>query len=238
MNLILTMAGRYSRFVDEGYRIPKYLLPWGSKSILSEIIYNLNKNNAFENIFLIANKRDEIYMPHVRQILKSLNIPTENLFLISDTDGQAETAYEAIKSIKNMFGKINDPIVFHNIDTILYNRSFTILPAIFNEYDGYMDIFKSSNHNYSYVLVEDETVQTIAEKIVISNTATSGLYGFSNIDKFLEFYTKNDLYISSIYQKMIENGERIATSDVYSEKDTIVLGTPSEYLTAAYILDL
>ena len=44
MNLILTMAGRYSRFVNEGYRIPKYLLPWGNKPILSEILYELNKD--------------------------------------------------------------------------------------------------------------------------------------------------------------------------------------------------
>ena len=28
MNLILTMAGKYSRFKEEGYTIPKFLLPW------------------------------------------------------------------------------------------------------------------------------------------------------------------------------------------------------------------
>ena len=55
MNLIITMAGRYSRFVDEGYKMPKYLLPWGDKSILNEIILELNKHSDFDNIYLIAN---------------------------------------------------------------------------------------------------------------------------------------------------------------------------------------
>ena len=54
MNLILTMAGRYSRFINEGYKIPKYLLPWGKRSILSEILSIMNHNNTFENIYVIV----------------------------------------------------------------------------------------------------------------------------------------------------------------------------------------
>jgi dTDP-glucose pyrophosphorylase len=238
MNLILTMAGRYSRFVNEGYRIPKYLLPWGNKPILSEILYELNKDGMFKNVFLIANKRDEIYMPHVKDILKSLNIPIENLFLISDTDGQAETAFQAIENIQNKFNEIEGPIVFHNIDTILYNRNFSNLHGLLISNDGYIDVFKSSNHNYSYVLIEDGKVQSIVEKMVISDKATSGLYGFSSVEVFYEFYSKDVLYISDLYQKMIKNGSKIVISEMHYEKDTIVLGTPSEYLTSAYILDL
>ncbi len=238
MNLILTMAGRYTRFINEGYRIPKYLLPWGDRSILSEIILELTKGGEFENIYLVANKRDVVYMPHVRRILKSLDISEDNLFLISDTSGQTETAYQGIQSIQNTFGDIAGPIVFHNIDTILYNRSFKDLPRLLDESDGFVDIFESSNHNYSYVLTKDGIVDTIAEKIVISDNASSGLYGFKSVESFLEYYSPEELYMSHLYQKMIKNGARITVSDMHTEKDTVVLGTPSEYLTAAYILDL
>lgn len=31
MDLFLTMAGEYSRFKNEGYQIPKFLLPWGTE---------------------------------------------------------------------------------------------------------------------------------------------------------------------------------------------------------------
>lgn len=237
MNLILTMAGQYLRFIDEGYRIPKYLLPWGARSILGEIIFELNNNNL-NNVYLVANKRDEIYMPHVKQTLVSLGISTQNLFLISDTDGQAETAYLSIQNIQKKFGEIKGPIIFHNIDTILYNRDLTNLENILKHYDGYIDIFKSSNHNYSYVLVANNEVQTIAEKVLISNLATSGLYAFSSAQKFLDFYSNKELYISDLYQKMLDNGSKITVSAIHSEKDTIVLGTPSAYLTSAYIVDL
>ena len=238
MNLILTMAGRYTRFINEGYRIPKYLLPWGDHSILSEIVRELTKAGEFTNIYLVANKRDVIYMPHVRRILKSLDIPEDNLFLISDTSGQTETAYQGIQSIQDKFGEMVGPIIFHNIDTILYNRSFENLPRLLEEYDGFVDIFESSNHNYSYVLIKDEIIDTIAEKIVISDKASSGLYGFPSTQKFLEYYSQEELYMSNLYQKMIKNGARITVSEMHTEQDTVVLGTPSEYLTTAYILDL
>ena len=237
MNLIITMAGRYSRFINEGYRLPKYLLPWGNKSILNEIILQLNENRDFENIYLIANKRDETYLPHLKKITKSLGIPLENIFLISDTNGQAETASTGIKEIINKFGKLDGNIVFHNIDTILYNRKMNELPFLLEKNDGYIDIFESNNHAYSYILLEEGVVKSIAEKIVISNNATSGLYAFKDLNVFNNFYEHNMVFITDIYKSMVENNKKIVTSKVYSEEDTIVLGTPSEYLDRAYILD-
>ena len=239
MNLILTMAGRYSRFVNEGYRFPKYLLPWGKNSILFEIIYHLIKDDTIKNIYLIANKRDGIYMPHVRNILKSLGKSPECLFLINDTKGQSKTAQIAIEKINIRFGNIHGPILFHNIDTILYNRNLKNVSSLISKYDGYIDVFKSNNRNYSYVMTEQNIVKSIAEKIQISENATSGLYGFSSFEKFNNFYDdSDDLYISDIYKRMIDEGQQIIISDVNNENDTIVLGTPAEYLNSSYVLDL
>ena len=233
------MAGRYSRFINEGYRFPKYLLPWGKNSILFEIIYHLSKNNVVNNIYLIANKRDIIYMPHVRNILKSLGKSSDNLFLISDTKGQSKTAQIAVEKINNRFGNIEGPILFHNIDTILYNRNLKNVYELLTKYDGYIDVFKSNNRDYSYVLTDQNVVTSIAEKILISEHATSGLYGFSSFNKFIKYYDdSNDIYISDIYKRMINQGQKILISDVYDENDTIVLGTPVEYLNSSYILDL
>lgn len=237
MNLIITMAGRYSRFVDEGYRLPKYLLPWGDKSILNEIILQLNKDSDFDKVYLIANKRDEIYMPHVKRIMKSIGISLENLFLIPDTNGQAETANIAITKICDRFGKINGSIVFHNVDTILYNRNIKEINSYLDKSDGYIDIFESSNHSYSYVLIENRIVKSIAEKIVISNSASSGMYVFKDSGTFKKFYAQDMLFISDVFKHMIEKGVSVATSELYSENDTIVLGSPSEYLVRSYVLD-
>ena len=239
MNLILTMAGKYSRFINEGYRFPKYLLPWGKNSILFEIIYHLIKDDCIKNIYLIANNRDGIYMPHVRNILKALGKSPDCLFLINDTKGQSKTAHIAIEKIIARFGNIHGPILFHNIDTILYNRDLKNVSSLISKYDGYIDVFKSNNRSYSYVMTDKKIVKSIAEKILISENATSGLYGFSSFEKFNKYYDdSNDLYISDIYKRMIDDGQEIIISDVNNENDTIVLGTPTEYLNSSYILDL
>ena len=71
-------------------------------------------------------------------------------------------------------------------------------------------------------------MKEIKEKVLISNLATSGLYGFSSSSMFIENFD-NEIYISEIYRKMIKKGMKIATGETYSESDTLVVGTPSEY---------
>lgn len=227
MNLILTMAGKYSRFTNEGYKFPKYLLPWGNTNILSEILSELIKSTNFDNIFLVANKSDEIFMCHVKQIMKYHKIDTNNLIMISDTKGQAETAFIGIN---NTNSKINGNIIFHNIDTILYGRNFHFLKNELSKYPGFIDVFNSNNHEYSYVLEHNNIVEVISEKILISNLATSGLYGFDSTETFNKYYDDTQLFISDIYKKMILSGLKIKTGKIYSENETIVLGTPKDYI--------
>jgi UDP-N-acetylglucosamine diphosphorylase / glucose-1-phosphate thymidylyltransferase / UDP-N-acetylgalactosamine diphosphorylase / glucosamine-1-phosphate N-acetyltransferase / galactosamine-1-phosphate N-acetyltransferase len=238
MNLVLTMAGKYQRFRDEGFKIPKYLLPWGSKSILSEIISSLdNTGEYFKNIYLVANKEDEMYMPHVRNIMRSLNIPISNLFLVEDTKGQAETARLAVSIIEKRFGEMRGNLVFHNIDTLLYKRSIKKISDTLRSNSGYIDVFISSNHSYSYVLIQDGLVKRIAEKVVISDQATSGLYAFQNAEIFTSYYMKNDEYIIDSYKRMIDANLQVAAGFLYSENETIVLGTPSEFIDNSRRLD-
>lgn len=222
------MAGKYSRFQNEGYKLPKYLLPWGHRSILSEILHELLTSNVFNNVFLIANKADNDYLSHVRKIMTHYQLVHKNLITISDTKGQAETAFIGLCEIEK-FHKLIGPIAFHNIDTILYNRDLANIKDNLQKYDGHIDVFKSNNHDYSYVLLKNNLVEVISEKILISDLATSGLYGFSSSQIFTSNYT-NENYISEIYKKLISQNKSICVGKTYSEQETIVLGTPNEYL--------
>jgi dTDP-glucose pyrophosphorylase len=234
MNLILTMAGQYQRFAREGYKIPKYLLPWGDRTILSAILYELNKEKIFKNIYLVANQRDEAFLPHVYDVMRRQKVPLENLVVTHDTSGQVETAMVGINELSQIQNAEHAPVLFHNIDTILKNRNLLDISESLANNAGFIDVFNANNHSYSYVLVdEDKTVTDIAEKIVISNLATSGLYGFNSIETFRKFSSPRDIYISSIYKRMIEGGEKIASGEEHKELDTIVLGTPLEYMNAS-----
>jgi len=227
MNLILTMAGKYSRFKNEGFRLPKFLLPWGDKSILSEILSEMSPH--FNNVYLIMNQNDDDYNIHIKNIMRVYNIDTNNLISISDTNSQSETLYKGLELINNISG----PIVIHNIDTILYNRNYKEIHHNLLNNDGFIDIFQSNNQSYSYVILNNNKITEIAEKILISDIATSGMYGFSSKDKFKLYYKEG--YISDIYKNMINKGLSITTGNKYNESNTIVLGTPHEYINLSKI---
>lgn len=229
MEIILTMAGKYERFRKDGYKVPKYLLPWGSETILSKIISNL-KHECISNLYLIANKNDEIYFPHILDHLRKFNIPRSNLLYINNTSGQAETTKVAINLLKK-HNLNNQKFCISNIDTILYGRDLKEISKILDSCNIYIDTFKSNNKDYSYVLANEVTHEAydIIEKKVISNFASSGMYGFSSYEIFLDFYYHGDIYISDIIKRAITNNISTKIGNIYTENDTLVLGTPAEY---------
>ena len=127
-----------------------------------------------------------------------------------------------------MIGNIKGPIIVHNIDTILYNRNYKEIESKLLKNDGFVDVFNSNNPNYSYVLLEDTIITEIIEKMLISDIATSGMYGFISTEIFKKYYVNG--YISSVYKKMINDNLSIVTGTNYSESNTVVLGTPDEYI--------
>lgn len=222
MNLILTMAGKYSRFLNDGYKIPKFLLPWGNKTILSEILNQMR--DSFDNVYMVVNEKDKNFFPHVKSIMQLYNIPLQNLIVITDTDSQSETVLMLLKKVSNIKGSI----IVHNIDTILYERDYNEIRQILKEYDGFIDVFKSNNPDYSYIIQNNKEINEVVEKVLVSEYATSGLYGFKDKNTFIDHY-KNG-YISEIYNLMIVGGLKIIYNKIYDENNTVVLGTPLEYL--------
>ncbi|QWE31048.1 sugar phosphate nucleotidyltransferase [Polynucleobacter sp. Adler-ghost] len=237
MNLILTMAGKYKRFQDAGFNIPKYLLPWGDSTILSAVLRGFSKSRQIKNIYLIGNKRDHAFTPHIHALLRSCGIGTGNLFLINDTHGQAATGMIGLDLIANVDkGVMSEPILFHNIDTLLTNRNFEDILESLSKSAAYVDVFHANHHQYSYVVCnENNDVTELAEKIVISNCASSGLYAFQSGETYKNYYKNCDIYISDVIRKILKDGKRVKASNPHSEHDTIVLGTPSEYFNQAIV---
>lgn len=237
MNLVLTMAGSYQRFAHEGFNIPKYLLPWGCQTLLSMILSELNKSKVFKEIFLVANHRDEAYMPHVRAVMRAHEIGLSNLIMTGDTTGQVETAMIGVAAVENAAGPANQPIIFHNIDTLLLGRDLSELRASLEIHSGFIDVFSANNKDYSYVLVDSKNrVTEIAEKIVVSDLATSGLYAFQSSELFRRYATPQDVFVSSVFKRMIESGLSVMASSKHKESDTIVLSTPSDFMNASLAL--
>ena len=222
------MAGLNTRFHDVGFDIPKYLLPWREETIIYEILKQLG---TFDEVLLLANKRDVYFMPDLIKTIEPLGLGKNNIHYIGDTNGQAHTAYIGASLLKNRI----QTFFVHNADTLLMGRDFKSIESTMS--DAYVDVFIANNPKYSYVRSKDGLVTEIAEKSSISPFASSGLYGFYNAQLYekmyealLENFTGKEMYIANVLDYMIKNNNLfVGLNELNNSYETIVLGTPQEY---------
>ena len=226
-SLVICMAGLNTRFHDVGFDIPKYLLPWGDETIINEILKQLGK---FDEVLLLANKRDVYFMPDLIKTIEPLGLGKDNIQYIGDTDGQAHTAYIGASLLKNR----NNHFFVHNADTLLVGRDFKVIESVMS--DAYVDVFVANNPKYSYVRSKDGLVTEIVEKSAISPFASSGLYGFCSADLYQQMYEKfsdnfigKEMYIANVLYYMIKHNKFVGLNELNNEYETIVLGSPQEY---------
>lgn len=238
INIVLCLAGKGQRFVDQGYKTPKFLLrdQCNQVTILSLIIKNLALSGV-QKFFLIFNKKHRKWEDQIKHSINEYGNLDINYFFIKDTSGQAETAYQAAQIIqKQKLLSPTDPIGFHNGDTILFNRNLnSIIKKLDQDYHGAIDTFHARSNAYSYVKTSKEgTIEEMQEKKVISSMASTGLYIFKSYKTLLSYYEKTiflkkERYISEIYQTMIKQKLKIFNLHSSSKIDTLILGTPCEY---------
>ena len=232
MNLIICMAGLNTRFHDFGFDIPKYLLPWGDKTIILEILTELTKDYKFDQIILLANKRDIYFKETLLKSIGELNLDASNIYYINDTNGQAHTASIGA-------GLCNDksiPFCVHNADTIITNRDFKQIELLLENNQAFIDVFVANSPSYCYVRFDKDKVLEISEKVQNSPFASSGLYCFQSSDIYLDAYfiisetqKSKEIYISNLMQQMLNDGNKICSNSLNNKSETIVLGSPQEY---------
>jgi dTDP-glucose pyrophosphorylase len=102
--------------------------------------------------------------------------------------------------------------------------------------EGVIDTFEGESHEYSYAKVEGDKVVKIVDKMPISDMACSGLYGFGSKDLFFKeadelIKNNNQLSFTEFFNKYIEEGRVVYNNHNDNKNNTIVLGTPEEYIT-------
>jgi len=223
MKYILLCGGIGKR--NKNYSLPKPLNYINGKHMIEYTIENIPSSEIYiiYNIFLDKYNFKEIIINK----FKDKNI----FFSCIDylTRGAVETAYIGIKNFNNVLS--NDNIVFIDNDNL---HSFSNISMSFeNDFIGYS--INYVNTNYSFISIgENNNVVDIAEKRKISDNYCCGLYGFKNVDSFLEsakemLYTnsktKNEFYFSQLYSLKLLKSTII--EPVYIE-NTRHLGTYDE----------
>ena len=235
LNFIIPMGGEGKRFKNSKFNKPKFMIKTKNKTLLEWAIQSLPLDFAHK-IFFIIRKNDEQNFrvkEFIKKIMKKFpNTKFKVLLLSKNTRGQAETVLSCKKEINN-----DRALLIFNNDT--YFKSVRLKSRLLSmrnqKIDGILGIFNSKDPKYSFVEIDnDDKVIRTKEKKVISNFASTGMYIFSKGSDFVKsaeyaieknILTKNEFYISELYNILIKEGKKI-TVDVADE--FVALGTPED----------
>ena len=221
------MAGEGSRFKNAGYTFPKPLIEVNRIPMIQLVIENLSINANYK--FIV--KKDHIRKYNIDSMLKIIQPGCEIVDTNKTTEGAACTALLAKKFINN-----DDPLIIANSDQFIkWDSAKTLYRFMTKNIDGGILTFKASHPKWSYAKHNDQgIVLEVAEKKVISNNATVGIYFWKKGSDFVKYAEKminkniryqNEFYICPVFNEAIKDGKKIIVDDV---EEMWGLGTPED----------
>lgn len=233
LNIVIPMAGKGSRFQDAGYAFPKPLIDINGKTMIEVVINNLKPEEVdYKFIFVCQREHYEKYDLH--NILKNAtNNKFEVVLLNGITQGAACTVLTAAQYINND----NNLIIANSDQFIDFDINDFIKESRDGGKDGLIMTFKASHPKWSYARTDDSgKVLEVAEKKVISDKATVGIYYFKKGSDFVEgaqsmihknIRHNNEFYVCPVYNELVLKGEKIYIYNIDAEK-MHGLGTPED----------
>lgn len=243
INIVVPLAGSGKSYTQAGYSMPKSLVDVSGKPMIEQVIKNLTPKQPHQFIFIMIKEQYEKF-PQYNQIFSST---TNNNFKIITVEkapqGAACSVLTAIDFINN-----NNPLIVANGDQIIDEKiDEFIINARKSNASGYIMTFEASHPKWSFVrLNKNKEVIETAEKKVISNHATVGIYYFkqgkmfvsaalSMIEKNIRF--NNEFYVCPSYNELILQGEKILSWDI-NRKRMHTMGTAEDLAKYLHFLDL
>ncbi len=232
LNIVIPMAGKGSRFQDAGYTFPKPLIDIMDQTMIEVVVKNLKPKCRHKYIFIVQKEHYEKYdLYHV------LQNATDNKFEIIQIDGVTEgaactvlTALQYINNDDDLLIANSDQFIESNINEFIdYGRKKNL--------DGLIMTFKASHPKWSYARVDEhDKVIEVAEKKVISDKATVGIYYFKNGKDYVtgaqamiekEIRVNTEFYVCPVYNELILSDKKIGIFDI-TAKQMHGLGTPED----------
>lgn len=201
------MAGYGKRVESFDPGVPKPFLNVAGRPALFWALTSFDLR-CFEKVVFITNedtyryrKPDSIIEEIVKERLRSESIVLENI-----PNGQALTLREGL-----LRSNVPDDFCVFNCDTLMERVDEAWLQKVSSS-DGALGVFHSTNPSLSFVRTNSfGEVEETAEKKIISNLASSGLYWFNSKANFLDlkFESKHEAYIAPMYNQMIKRNQRV-----------------------------
>ena len=231
MNVLIPMAGKGTRFIEEGYKEPKPLIPVRGGHMIHRVIANLYHP---EIKFIFAALREHVQEYKMDRLLREVTKNKCEVILIPEvTGGPASTCLTAKSFINN-----DTPLVIVNADQIIEDLNWLSFWKVIDDRSvmtGMFGTFESVDPKNSYVRVDEYGWVTEArEKEVISNIATNGLHWWKHGRLFVESAEEmiaaddrvnGEFYVAPTFNYLIEKGHKVG---IYEFKKHYPIGTPKD----------
>lgn len=227
LNVLIPMAGAGSRFASAGYTFPKPLIEVHGKPMIQVVVENLNMEANF--IYIV---QQEHYDKYNLKYLLNLITPNCKIVTINGlTEGAACTTLLAKEYIDN-----DDHLIIANSDQFMeWNSNETMYAFGADAVDGGILTFHSTHPKWSYARLDDSGfVSEIAEKKVISEHATVGVYYWNKGSEYVKYAEQmidknirvnNEFYVAPVYNEAIADGKKIRIKDIHKMWG---IGTPED----------
>jgi NDP-sugar pyrophosphorylase family protein len=227
------MAGRGSRFVQEGYTLPKPLIPVRGVPMVEVVIENLRPKREHRFVFLCLKEHIEDYS--IDSQLKSIIADATIVSVDTVTEGAACTVLLTKEYINN-----DDALMIANSDQWVDIDINDYLGAMEEQQrDGFIMTMWADCPKWSYVkLNHGNEVVEVVEKQVVSNEATVGIYNYAKGSYFVkaaeamiarDFRVNGEFYVAPAYNEMTKDGLNIGYYNVGKEYDGMYgMGIPSD----------
>jgi dTDP-glucose pyrophosphorylase len=233
LNIVIPMAGAGSRFANDGYTLPKPLIPVHGRPMLQWVVRNLRPAQAHRFVFICQRRHAVDFNLH--RMLAEWAPGCAVVMIDGLTQGAACTvlaARELIDSRLPLMIANSDQFADTDIDAYL---AAAAAPGV----DGLIMTMRADDAKWSYV-GRDEAgrVNRVVEKQVISNDATVGIYNFRRGQDFVaaademiaaDDRTNGEFYVAPVYNRLIARGQRVETFDIGADgRGMHGLGTPAD----------
>lgn len=226
MNVVIPCAGHGSRFKEKGYTFPKPLIEVNGKPMVQLVVESLGVDANWH--FVVRQEHVDKY--RIDTVLNVMTGGCKVRGLDGVTDGAARTILTTAEWIDN-----ENPLLIANSDQFV---KYDSLDFFYKMQEGNFDAgiltFKSNHPKWSYAKVENGLVTEVAEKKVISEHATVGVYYYKSGADFCKYARQmidkdirvnNEFYVAPVFNEYILDGKRVA---IYDVEEMHGLGTPED----------
>jgi HAD superfamily hydrolase (TIGR01509 family) len=208
LNVLVLMAGQGSRFASHGYSLIKPLISINGEPMIKKVIDSLDIEANF--IFVVQKEHRKKY-----SLDTFLNTIAPNCQIV-EVDGLTEGAACSALTAKNLINNENNLLIVNSDQIIKYDALAFFYQMQEQDLDGGVLTFENYSPKYSYLITDEfGHITKVAEKEVISNRATVGVYFWKKGQEFVEAAekmirlgkrVKNEFYVFPVTEEAIEKG--------------------------------